>query len=154
MREPPSYLVGRRNVHDSPWTPERDAVLVQLWSEGYSASQIAAQIMGVQVTRNAVIGRVNRLQLPARKPRQRAITPGRRKPRVKIFEPKPPAPPPRPAASGAPRMRGLPLLKLKPHHCRWPIGDGPFLFCAADADEGEVYCGFHKGMARVREKRQ
>ena len=159
MRGPPSYLIGRRNGHDSPWTPERDAVLVRLWAEGYSASQIADQIMGVKVSRCSVIGRVHRLKLPGRKPRQPASKSPPRERRVRQFVPKPPAPPPRPEPPpppppGEPRMRKLPLLELKPTSCRWPVNDGrPFLFCAATADEGEVYCGFHGRMARVRDRK-
>ena len=43
------------------WTDERVEMLKKLWSEGLSASQIAAQLGNV--TRNAVIGKVHRLKL-------------------------------------------------------------------------------------------
>ncbi|MEF2072258.1 GcrA family cell cycle regulator [Consotaella aegiceratis] len=46
------------------WTDERVELLKQLWSEGLSASQIAAQLGGV--SRNAVIGKVHRLKLEGR----------------------------------------------------------------------------------------
>ena len=46
------------------WTDERVELLKKLWSEGLSASQIAAQLGGV--TRNAVIGKVHRLSLSGR----------------------------------------------------------------------------------------
>ncbi|WP_275788306.1 GcrA family cell cycle regulator [Pararhizobium gei] len=46
------------------WTDERVERLKKLWSEGLSASQIAAQLGGV--SRNAVIGKVHRLCLPGR----------------------------------------------------------------------------------------
>lgn len=46
------------------WTDERVEKLKKLWSEGLSASQIAAQLGGV--SRNAVIGKVHRLALPGR----------------------------------------------------------------------------------------
>ena len=46
------------------WTDERVEKLTKLWSEGLSASQIAAQLGGV--SRNAVIGKVHRLNLPGR----------------------------------------------------------------------------------------
>jgi GcrA cell cycle regulator len=46
------------------WTDERVELLARLWSEGFSASQIAAQLGGV--TRNAVIGKVHRLGLSGR----------------------------------------------------------------------------------------
>ncbi|MCI5078151.1 GcrA family cell cycle regulator [Oricola sp.] len=46
------------------WTDERVELLKKLWSEGQSASQIAAQLGGV--SRNAVIGKVHRLKLSGR----------------------------------------------------------------------------------------
>lgn len=46
------------------WTDERVERLKKLWSEGLSASHIAAQLGGV--SRNAVIGKVHRLSLPGR----------------------------------------------------------------------------------------
>ncbi|WP_074381125.1 GcrA family cell cycle regulator [Bartonella doshiae] len=46
------------------WTCERVELLKKFWSEGLSASQIAAQLGGV--SRNAVIGKVHRLKLPGR----------------------------------------------------------------------------------------
>ena len=46
------------------WTDERVELLRKLWSEGLSASQIAAQLGSV--TRNAVIGKVHRLKLSSR----------------------------------------------------------------------------------------
>ena len=46
------------------WTDERVELLRKLWTEGHSASQIAAQLGGV--TRNAVIGKVHRLGLSGR----------------------------------------------------------------------------------------
>lgn len=46
------------------WTDERVERLTKLWAEGLSASQIAAELGGV--SRNAVIGKVHRLNLPGR----------------------------------------------------------------------------------------
>ena len=69
------------------WTDERVELLRKLWSEGHSASQIAAQLGSV--TRNAVIGKVHRLKLssrgrstaaPARRPA--ALPPADRRPAV------------------------------------------------------------------------
>ncbi|WEX09077.1 GcrA family cell cycle regulator [Chelativorans sp. AA-79] len=57
------------------WTDERVELLKKLWSEGLSASQIAAQLGGV--SRNAVIGKVHRLKLSARG--RAAAAPARRK---------------------------------------------------------------------------
>ena len=58
------------------WTDERVELLKKLWSEGLSASAIAAELGGV--TRNAVIGKVHRLGLsgrakaPSQQPQRRA----------------------------------------------------------------------------------
>ena len=60
------------------WTDERVELLRKLWSEGLSASQIAAQLGSV--TRNAVIGKVHRLKLSSRgrttaaAPRQKKVS--------------------------------------------------------------------------------
>lgn len=140
-----SYLIGRRNGQNTPWNKECDALLVQLWSEGYSASQIVDRL-GSDVTRNAVIGRVHRLNLPPRKVAQRGNS-----------VPKPPAPPPKPPAprppTPAPGMRGLRLVELKGSSCRFPIDEGTgFLFCGADATKGQVYCPFHTRLARRGQK--
>lgn len=43
------------------WTDERVELLTKLWSEGKSASEIAAELG--EVTRNAVIGKINRMGL-------------------------------------------------------------------------------------------
>ena len=70
------------------WTDERVELLKKLWTDGLSASQIAAELGNV--TRNAVIGKVHRLGLsgrakdaslpasaaqarPARRPARRAL---------------------------------------------------------------------------------
>lgn len=46
------------------WTKECEALLEKLWAEGYSANQIANTIGAP--SRNAVIGKVNRMGLPSR----------------------------------------------------------------------------------------
>lgn len=46
------------------WNDERVDQLKKLWSQGYSASQIAKELGGT--TRNAVIGKIHRLNLVAR----------------------------------------------------------------------------------------
>ncbi|WP_175868429.1 GcrA family cell cycle regulator [Bartonella gabonensis] len=60
------------------WTCERVELLKKLWSEGLSASQIAAQLGGV--SRNAVIGKVHRLKLPGRGKTPQGSTRGQKTP--------------------------------------------------------------------------
>ncbi|MCA1970817.1 MAG: GcrA cell cycle regulator, partial [Rhizobium sp.] len=133
------------------WTDERVERLKRLWSEGLSASQIAAQLGGV--SRNAVIGKVHRLNLPGRAKAGGSTAASRAAKR--------PAPAPRPAnypsrvttrtvarAAGSnmlkeeieidgdetieirpvgnvvlPISRKLVLTELTERTCKWPIGD-------------------------------
>ncbi len=44
------------------WTEEQTLLLRELWAKGHSASQVAERIGGY--TRNAVIGKINRMELP------------------------------------------------------------------------------------------
>src|ERR1700751_4052641 len=61
------------------WTDERVETLKKLWTEGLSASQIAAELGGI--TRNAVIGKVHRLGLSGRAKSPSSAAPRPRKPR-------------------------------------------------------------------------
>src|ERR1700733_5426973 len=56
------------------WTEDRVNTLKQLWAEGLSASQIAGRL-GLGVTRNAVIGKVHRLNLAGRATQPRNAAP-------------------------------------------------------------------------------
>lgn len=35
------------------------------------------------------------------------------------------------------------VFDLEPHHCRWPIGDGPLSFCGVRHVPGSSYCARH-----------
>jgi GcrA cell cycle regulator len=52
------------NAVNSPWTEEKIARLERLYTDGVSFREIADDLGGV--TRNAVIGKVHRMQLPTR----------------------------------------------------------------------------------------
>jgi GcrA cell cycle regulator len=154
----------QHNSFNTPWTAERDEMLRQLWADGYSASLIADKLAnGRKLTRCAVIGRAHRLKLPARKDRPplerkpQGRKPYRRAngvpkpPRLRPPPTPPPRPqPPRPTPSLEPTMRKLPLLKLKPNQCRWPLGElmeVAHLFCSADKENGRSYCPAHHRLA-------
>src|SRR5207247_7634706 len=62
------------------WTDERVEALKKLWTDGLSASQIAAELGGI--TRNAVIGKVHRLGLSGRAKSPSSTAPRPRKPRA------------------------------------------------------------------------
>ena len=96
------------------WTDERVERLKTLWSEGLSASQIAAELGAV--TRNAVIGKVHRLGLSGRsKPQVQPVRPTvAAPPRVKTTASRPvaqtqqvnrPAAPARPISIGATALK-------------------------------------------------
>lgn len=147
------------------WTDERVEMLKKLWADGLSASQIAAQLGGV--SRNAVIGKVHRLNLPGR-----AKSGGQTKVRTK--RPTTPARTPNYASrvagqtrtvtrsAGAtalktetevvayqqidtrpaedvvvPISRRLELVQLTEKTCKWPMGD--------PLQEGFHFCGNDSG---------
>lgn len=152
------------------WTPERVELLRFLWSEGLSASHIAAR-MGGGLTRSSVLGKVHRLKMPSHKA---------------VAQPKPkPAPKPRPTLPALETGRPVFLDKVDPlperaeawaalpgttpvamadlgemgrpaaggfparvGQCRWPIGESPMLFCGCEATS--QYCVTHAAMARGR----
>ena len=57
----------------SPWTDDRVATLKRLWSDGLSAREIALELRGV--TRNAVLGKLHRLDLLGGRPKVTATKP-------------------------------------------------------------------------------
>src|SRR6059058_6577762 len=73
-------LAACRGHLEMSWTDERVELLKKLWTDGLSASQIAAELGGI--TRNAVIGKVHRLGLSGRAKAPSSAAPRPRKPRV------------------------------------------------------------------------
>ncbi|MBM3489966.1 MAG: GcrA cell cycle regulator [Alphaproteobacteria bacterium] len=132
------------------WSEERVTVLRELWTTGFSARQIADRL-GEGCTRNAVIGKANRLGLS--QPTRSSLT-RRQKQRERQLQreqiPVRPArlpdssPPPQPVSPGAT------ILALTTSTCRWPLGDPTspdFRFCGANAKPGQPYCEAHARMA-------
>lgn len=152
------------------WTDERVELLKKLWSDGLSASQIAAELGGV--TRNAVIGKVHRLGLSGR---AKALAPSAPRPRK-----------PRPASNGAAHARPMvhgntalapvirPVIEPEPEEildpvanvipmadrctildlteftCRWPVGEpgkADFFYCGSRTKTGLPYCAYHSRIA-------
>jgi GcrA cell cycle regulator len=145
------------------WTPERDEKLKTLKKEGLSASEIAARIGG-GLSRNAVLGRAHRLGLCDKfvpktryiKPRPARTPPVLQRGASRDALASPPGPfPARPVSDAllepdpAPEER-VRLHDLRPHHCRWPIGDPreeDFRFCGRKR-VGPRYCETHERRAR------
>jgi GcrA cell cycle regulator len=149
------------------WTSERIKLLERCLHAGLSCSQIAREI---GVTRNAVIGKINRLglsrpkdvmgrQLEQRRTARlaRPKTPGTwrsKRPRLNIFAQHENliAAFPRPPAEVIPiyNGRGCTLLELSQGQCRWPIskpGAEDLCFCGNEPVEGLPYCQGHARLA-------
>jgi GcrA cell cycle regulator len=156
------------------WTDERVELLKKLWSEGLSASQIAAELGGI--TRNAVIGKVHRLGLSGRTKSTSSAAPRPRKPRSnnQMMRVSRPAirgntalayefeAEPEPELLEIPLEQRKSLLQLNERTCRWPVGDPgatDFFFCGGDAAGEQPYCTYHSRVAyqpasdRRRERR-
>jgi GcrA cell cycle regulator len=144
------------------WTSERVEQLKGCIGAGLTCSQIAAEI---GVTRNAVIGKLNRLGLArpktmlAREQRQKRAA-WRSKggtgnvtrlfTQHRILVELPPEPPAGTEVTFIHNGRGCSLLELSPGNCRWPIsepGAADFCFCGNSQVEGLPYCAGHARLA-------
>lgn len=145
------------------WNEERVELLKKLWADGLSASQIANELGGV--TRNAVIGKVHRLNLSGRakpagsgtpRPRRanamprssgRAATHGNTA--LKLAQRPRPAyrPAPMPVEEiVAPVSLKASILTLTDQMCKWPHGDPvheDFNFCGNKSKANTPYCDYH-----------
>ena len=99
------------------WTKAKVEKLSKMWCQGVSARDIAEKLGNI--SRNAVIGKANRLGLSKKKtPENKIIS--------KEIN----------ASSLVPDMSG----------CKWPIGhpgDNDFYFCGKPVIPGKPYCGEH-----------
>ncbi len=148
------------------WSAEAIERLRALWAEGHSTAEIGRR-MGV--SKNAVVGKAHRLNLPARpspirrdavaeKPQVAAPRPVRTAPiaprnTLPIGAPPPPAPAPMTAPSPPTTVvRSFPRLGAA-RSCCWPIGEPgtpDFRFCSGDAMSGKPYCSQHAAVAYVK----
>ena len=131
------------------WTPEREVKLKQLWKKGHTGSEIA-NMLG-STTRNAVIGKAHRLNLPARSVSRRSTQ--------KVNTEKDNAPEVKNQKLGRKaRFRALlldenfepenptKLENLTDEQCRWPLGEKmkpASLFCGRKSMEKFPYCKLH-----------
>jgi GcrA cell cycle regulator len=154
--------VAQNVVHGATWTAERVEQLKTCIRAGLTCSRIAAEI---GVSRNAVIGKMNRLGLsrpktaPAREPDPkgtalRAGNGGSNVTRIfsqhRILMRLPAEPPGRSEVISLHGGRGCSLLELGPGNCRWPIsepGARDFCFCGSTQVEGLPYCMGHARIA-------
>ncbi len=127
------------NGQESKWWPaERTAELVTDWLT-HSATVLAARW---DISRNAVIGKANRLCLPTKKQPPR-VKPPPRPPRQ--FHPKPVVhyvEPPVPIPELP--FCNLSLGELRSDQCHYPSGDyAPFVFCGQLSQRGSSFCPYH-----------
>jgi GcrA cell cycle regulator len=147
------------------WTDERVELLKKLWSDGLSASQIAAELGGI--TRNAVIGKVHRLGLSGRAKSTSTGVPRPRKARAPallrigraairgntalahVYELEEEAEPEL-IDNIIPIGQRRTILELNEQTCRWPVGDpgsSDFFFCGGNTVGGLPYCAHHSRVA-------
>jgi len=159
------------------WSEETIVNLRALWAEGHSTAEIGRRL---GVSKNAVVGKAHRLDLPARPSPIRRDGPGGGLPRRAIprrvagptlpplssaqpiahIAPAVMPPRPKPMAPPAPRVQAVPP---RPYGrlvaCCWPIGEPgtrEFRFCDAESVPGKPYCAEHAQLAyvKVRDRRE
>ncbi len=163
------------------WADETILRLRALWDEGHSTAEIGRRL---GVSKNAVVGKAHRLDLPARPSPIRRDGGGAPRPkRASVRRPpvagptlpplastRAPAPAPaaalRPLAPPAPYVAPAPRLQPvapRPYGrvitCCWPIGEpgtSSFRFCDEASVPGKPYCEQHAELAyvRIRDKRE
>ncbi len=173
----PYLVVAPSGNYEMEWAEETIVRLRTLWDEGLSTAEIGRRL---GVTKNAIVGKAHRLDLPARpSPIRRDGSGGAprrpRPPRVAG-----PTLPPLSSTSSAtapasgpmilPQMAALaprpaplpPLVRVAPPPprpygriitCCWPIGDPgtqSFRFCDEASEPGKPYCSDHVRLAYVR----
>lgn len=134
------------------WNDERVERMKALWTEGFSASQIARQL-GNGITRNAVIAKIDRLRqkgafggapprtVQQRQPRVTAIPKVPEFKSIPVVETVIEEPPPI-LDDGT----HVTMLTVSDKTCRWPIGDPQeesFHFCGRRPALGRAYCESH-----------
>lgn len=143
------------------WTTERIELLKIHFSAGLSCREIANEI---GVSRNAVIGKLSRLDLTReKKPEIRRTNPKANRPRSvprlqyrilrKLFAEAVPVE----GGEAIHSEQHCSLLELSEERCRWPInspGEEDFCFCGDRPLEGLPYCPGHSRLAYQAGSRQ
>ena len=153
-------------IKNPPWTAELIERMTVLLLEGKSAGAIAKEL-GFE-TRNAIIGKLNRLGLRASRPvatqgtglsehatqkriEKRLLKQVHHRPRVRLIEDiTPPSATPEDAEIST--TQRCTILELSNTTCRWPVGEPTypgFFYCGGDADlnAGQPYCRRHTSIA-------
>jgi GcrA cell cycle regulator len=151
------------------WNDVAIGRLRSLWVEGHSTAEIGRRL---GLSKNAVVGKAHRLDLPDRPSPIRRGSP----PKLRPAPRPPPSLPPLPSLSSAPALvTATPALpdaterrpapppppSVRPlgtrvTHCCWPMGHPGkpgFRFCEADSVPGRPYCNDHCMVAYVRTRK-
>ena len=138
------------------WSDNAIIRLRALWDEGHSTAEIGRR-MGI--TKNAVVGKAHRLDLPGRpSPIKDAHTPRQpRAPKTTLPSltkaagvPSVPAPVRAPAAPPPPPPPAHAYRGRSGDPCCWPLGEPGrpgFRFCGAGTAPGKPYCPEHASLA-------
>jgi len=145
------------------WTDEAIAKLRVLWAEGLSTAEIGRRL---NISKNAVVGKAHRLNLPPRPSPIRRLE-GEAAAAARPAAPKRaqgPTLPPLPASMTGPVPSLRPIMPSPKYSqratpCCWPIGEPgkpSFHFCNAASTPGKPYCEDHAAIAyvRVRDRRE
>ena len=152
------------------WTDETIARIRALWAEGLSTAEIGRR-MGI--SKNAVVGKAHRLNLPARpspirrgtgekrapRPVMRRVT-GPTLPALSVIER--PTPVQALSKSAVTALRPVPVQPRpagRVSACCWPLGEPgtqSFRFCDEASEPGKPYCSEHVRLAyvKVRDRRE
>jgi len=144
------------------WSEEIIAKLRILWSEGLSTAEIGRRL---NISKNAVVGKAHRLNLPPRPSPIRRGTGDSQSPRQTLpRRAMGPTLPPLAASMGAPGPALRPIVSppkqsYRATPCCWPIGEPgkpSFHFCNSGSVPGKPYCEDHAAIAyvRVRDRRE
>lgn len=135
------------------WTPEEIATLTEMWLFGGNSAGEIAKKLGNGRTRNAVIGKAHRMNLPESKVpvgaagQPKAAKKFKEAPKAHRTEATPGVEADaRPVKSSAwealPGYR--PVRFADATGCNWPIGEDNGLCCNAPTGKRQVYCDMHK----------
>jgi GcrA cell cycle regulator len=163
MKQQQQEILMRTTNLEFEWTDDTIGELRRLWSEGHSTAEIGRR-MGI--SKNAVVGKAHRLDLPARpSPIHTGSAP--RPPRAPHRQPVPrladtvplsclgdaniQAPVERIAPTVGPvRHKAITPRRIGSHPCCWPIGEPgtpAFRFCDDPAPVDVPYCDEHARLA-------
>jgi hypothetical protein len=143
------------------WSPVMLADLKRHFDEGLEARQIAARLnaaYGTQLSKSAVIGRLNRLGLFRKGTASQRLASNiaahqkRRRERKVVLAP--PNPPHVPAGAVILPIRrvvtvAMPSEMLERSRCCWPVtNEAPWLFCGLPKADGDrAYCDRHRSIS-------